>query len=715
MRFTAAVRAICALELRSLLRDPRTVLISIVLPVLLLPVLLVAINFVEDRRVEREETRIYRVAPAGTEGALAREVLDRVVERSATARSDGEGAAGGGGESRFRLMELEGSVEEAIEAERVDVVLEGLTSEEWEAWIAEDTARTRPDEFEGVRVLRVVYRANRTASREGAQALRAELFEVRDERRDAIVRGAGFPVPLERVAPLDTANVAPAEVVSGARLGRILTVLLLALVVLGGSIVATDTLAGEKERGTLNTLLTSAASRTEIVSGKLLAVMAVGLAIALVQVLNLWIYLGLGVIEAAEAYAIAVSPALALTLFVLYLPMVALTAGVLLLTSAYAGSYKEAQLYLTPVLLGLLVPTLVPILPDVSLESAIVLVPIANLSVAARDLMIGDVSFAWLAAAWLVTTLAALWVSRRTVHALEDEELVTGEAPSAAVVGGDALFRRRIVRWFVVFWAVKILIDFNLPFEDIRAVALVSVGIVFLAFPLLVVRRFGLDPVEAFALRRPRPGVWLGVAIGVPAGLIVAQSVFHLMNFVIPVPTELLESFGESLLPEDIPLWQLVVLLSVLPGITEELTFRGVLLHGLRRRFGPVALALVVGLIFGFFHFQIFRIPSTAAIGVMLTAVTLMTGSIFPAIVWHTLNNALAIWLGGIGFEPPGEFGLWAPLGAAGLALAFWIIWMNRTPYPDVGPPPGNTGWDPDPDQSERASRASVLKSTQME
>ncbi len=60
----------------------------------------------------------------------------------------------------------------------------------------------------------------------------------------------------------------------------------------GGGVLATDTLAGEKERGTLVTLLTTGATRAEIIWAKLLAVTSVALVIVLIQIVNLWIYLG---------------------------------------------------------------------------------------------------------------------------------------------------------------------------------------------------------------------------------------------------------------------------------------------------------------------------------------------------------------------------------------------------------------------------------------
>jgi membrane protease YdiL (CAAX protease family) len=94
-------------------------------------------------------------------------------------------------------------------------------------------------------------------------------------------------------------------------------------------------------------------------------------------------------------------------------------------------------------------------------------------------------------------------------------------------------------------------------------------------------------------------------------------------------------------------------------------------LHGLRNRFGPVALCLVVGLVFGIFHFSLFRIFPTAFLGVCFAAATLLTRSIYPAMVWHALNNLLALAIAEAGFEatdlPPWSFAV----GAIGLAIAF--------------------------------------------
>jgi membrane protease YdiL (CAAX protease family) len=166
------------------------------------------------------------------------------------------------------------------------------------------------------------------------------------------------------------------------------------------------------------------------------------------------------------------------------------------------------------------------------------------------------------------------------------------------------------------------------------------------------------------------------VLLAVPSGHIVSLNVFRLANLFLPVPREMLEQFSSQVLPEDIPLWQLVVLIAILPGICEELAFRGTLLYGLRRRFGPVGLVLVVGLIFGIFHFALFRIVPTAFLGVILTAMAVMTGSIFPSILAHAGNNALAIWLSRQSFSPD-ELKWWVHVIAFAV-FAFSLYLMYR-------------------------------------
>ena len=123
-------------------------------------------------------------------------------------------------------------------------------------------------------------------------------------------------------------------------------------------------------------------------------------------------------------------------------------------------------------------------------------------------------------------------------------------------------------------------------------------------------------------------------------------------------------------------------MIAVLPGICEEVAFRGMLLYGLRRRYSVAGVAVVVGMVFGFFHFDMLRIVTTGTLGIVITAVALLTGSIFPGIILHLGNNALAVWLGTEGL--PIEQAHPAILGLAPVVVAVLvgILYRYRTPYP---------------------------------
>ncbi|NWG00078.1 MAG: CPBP family intramembrane metalloprotease, partial [Thermoanaerobaculaceae bacterium] len=335
-------------------------------------------------------------------------------------------------------------------------------------------------------------------------------------------------------------------------------------------------------------------------------------------------------------------------------------------------------------LLGLL-PALAPLLPGVSLRSAVVVVPIANAAVAAKEILVGVFDWPLLLVSWVVNAAAALLLARLATRALSNERLASPLAAEGERVPGPVAFQRQVLRNFAVLWGVLLVVNSNLPAStDIRLQLLVNLGVIFLGGTLAMVRIYHLEPAQVFALRPVPPAVWLAVAVGAPAGLLTGVGVFQLASLFVPVPREMLEALGEALLPEGLPFWQVVVFLCLAPGIVEELTFRGALLHGLRRRFHPVVLALVVGVVFGVFHTSLFRIAPTAFIGVLLAGVTLLSGSIFPAMVWHALNNLLGLAAARAGLpleslEPP-------LLAAAAMALAgaFWILWRTRSVYPDL-------------------------------
>jgi sodium transport system permease protein len=534
-----------------------------------------------------------------------------------------------------------------------------------------------------VPALRILYRAESDFSREARNRLNERILEVRIAQRDSAYRAAGFPVAMAEVAPVEAESVTTAAKASGAYLGLALTPFLVLLMLSGGSIVAVDVISGEKERGTLETLLTTAASRTEIVRAKLLAVVAVGLAVAVINVANLLVYLVLGLLDLPSNFAVEVSPLGLLLLLTLFVPVAVLVAAALLLLSGASKSYKEFQVSFFPVLIAFTVPSFAAALPGIDLRSVIALVPIAGVAVAAKEILVGEIDLLFQLLAFASTGGLAFWLTRLTQKTLSNEKLISGsDLDEADLTGGAALFPRHVLRWFLGLWVLFFLVSLWFGQDlGMRGQVAVNMVVIFFGGSLLMIRRYRLDPVEAFGLRKPHPAAWIAVLIGTPSALVVGVGIAELVNtFVFPVPQQLLENFGQELMGPDLSLWQIVFFLAIMPGIFEELFFRGVLLHGLRKRMKRRwLLALTVGLIFGIFHVSLFRIAPTAWIGFILTWVVLLGGSIYPAMLWHALNNAISVVPEKLGWWPEGfEPEAWwtAPAGLA-LAVSLWILWKT--------------------------------------
>ena len=700
-------------ELRMVVRDKRVLITSIVLPLLVTPLMFLGSNWGLQKRQKELQHMKYRYAVMGSQADEVRTIVNLAKELQKRQKGPGPSSRGKGARLRdqnaapetwaFQFDEVAcTNALAALARGEVQLVLQGLDEREGNvsetksdnayqptAAPAKAVAKAADDEHEpyvpGVLLVRMIYRADRDDSASALAQMQVGLHSARSARREELLNAHGFPVATRQVATIREVDLATARQVAGLALGRTIALALLLFILPSGAVVAIDSLAGEKERGTLETLLTTAVRRGDILAAKGMVIVVIALVITLIQTANLLVYAGLKLIPIPGSLAGAVTPGMAVLLFVLFLPMAALAASVLLLISGCARTYKEAQMYFLPVLLLGLLPAMAPFLPGISLRSILVLVPIANLALAAKEMLIGVFDWPLILLSWLVTAAAAWWVTSLGLRVLSAERLIIASGADAAEFkGGPALFERQVWVWFGVLWAVLLMVGNYMEKADLRLQIIVNLLVLLFGASCWMLKRYRLDPKVALALRAPRPWVWLGVIIAVPGGVLTAIGLFHLSSVVLPVSTKITESFNEAVFPRTIPILQLAFFLTVLPGIFEEIAFRGLLLHGLHKRLRPATLALVVGVAFGIFHVTLFRFVPTAFLGVLFVAVTLLTGSIFPAMLWHALSNAAGILTYKLQI-PETELTPGCYLGGAGLlAIAFWIFWRNRSPYPGL-------------------------------
>lgn len=641
----ASLKLLFKHEMRMVLRSRRTVVTSLVLPAVLMPGLILGARYVQRQQAIQLDQTTFHYAITGPWADEAR----RLIERYKTA-------------AEFRNFNLQeeypANPDQALDDRTLHFYVRTMTVSEADQAAQDDddtpTLGSQPVErVTGVRGLQVVFRGSQQVARTGAERMVDLMRSVRRHESYSVMTSRGFPSHPDGILAMTASNVATDSQISGSNLGRFFTVVLVVWLVAAGSIVAMDIIAGEKERGTLETLITSGAGRTEIATAKHLAIWTVGLFITFAQVVYALIYIRLNVIQLPDNFEIDLSAQSIAQLFVLFVPLAAAIAAALLIVSAYAKTYKEAQLHFFPFFVGTLVPALAAVLPGLKSRSIISFIPLVNVSVAAREVLTGRPDPLMIAVTAMVTSLTAAALIRYSAKLLTREEIVVSAQHEQAVLeGGEKLFQRRVFQWFTVMWAVTFAAVTNVPqLQSTRAQILFNEIGIFLLGSILMIWRYRLNPREVLGVRRVRWQVWAAVLMAVPAAQVVAVAFFRIMNTIIPTPTEMLRELGKQVAPSGMPLWQMIFFMAILPAACEELAFRGVLLHGVRHRFHPIVRCLFVGIVFGVFHYTLFRIAPTALLGVILTAIAVMTGSIFPGLLFHAANNSFAIGMDAAGIS----------------------------------------------------------------
>lgn len=217
-------------------------------------------------------------------------------------------------------------------------------------------------------------------------------------------------------------NVAPAEKVTGNVLGFILPYFVIILCLTGAMHPAMDLTAGEKERGTMETIIASPVNRLELVIGKFLLVLVVS-AVSTILAIGTFVLSALGAARLLPMFdlnfVIAVSGKAAAAVFFLVLPLSVLFAAALMAVSLFARNFREAQSYIGPLMFVVILPAMGSFIPGVQLDTRFALVPILNISLAAKEVFGGTYQWPLLSLIFLSTCVyaaAALYFAVRQFH-----------------------------------------------------------------------------------------------------------------------------------------------------------------------------------------------------------------------------------------------------------------------------------------------------------
>ncbi|HSW11011.1 MAG TPA: ABC transporter permease [Bacillota bacterium] len=320
-------------ELIDTTRDRRTWLAMIIIPLLLVPLLLLAMPTIMVQHMERVEETPVAVAVVGAE-----HYPDLV------AFLDGLD-----GVNAVQLEDpVAGLAERAVHA--ILYLPEGMAA----AVAGEVPAQ-----------LRLAFDASDEFSTAARDRLAAALGEFASRVVAGRLAARGLDPAILNPLPWSVENLAPPQRMVGFALGMIMPMLLAIWASTGGMYAAIDGAAGEKERGTLEPLLSTPASRTAIVIGKYLAVVLTSVLASAVSLLGMVLtflvrpaaLLGPGADLQVGLAEILPAPAAGVILLVV-LGLAGMFSALQLAISLYARSFREAQTYLSPLSFVVIFPAI---------------------------------------------------------------------------------------------------------------------------------------------------------------------------------------------------------------------------------------------------------------------------------------------------------------------------------------------------------------------
>lgn len=535
-----------------------------------------------------------------------------------------------------------------------------------------------------------------------SRILEAWNLAIVEQRRVAEGRPEGSTDPV-RTEAQDVATRAEA---GGSVWARIFPFLLVLMSLTGAFYPSVDLCAGEKERGTMETLLISPASRAEIVLGKFLTVLCASVATALLNLVSMGATAFALAAQfsktpmklrptAAGAAPLLTAPSIESLgwMIALLIPLAAFFSALCLALAILARSMKEGQYYMTPLYLICLPLACLPLVPGIELDPFTSLLPITGVSLLLRALMQGDYSVAsqYFPLVFTPIVICGLVALRWAIDQFKSESVLFREAERFDLGGwlrhvwrdkprtppaGMALLCYLLM--LVAYWFLS-------PFFPVSGFSLVLMQVVvILGPPVALALLLTRDPARTLRLRAPRPG---DLAL---AGLL-ALALFPLVNELrvwvdarFPLPEavrQALESL-KDLIPDTATGF---LLLAVTPAICEEVAFRGFILTALERSYRPAWAIGLSALLFGFMHvllslFQ--QLFNATLLGLVLGLIAIRTRSLFPCILFHLVNNGLAVvagslaaapWAGRL-FRDPARALFHAPLTLLGASLAAVLI-----------------------------------------
>lgn len=618
---TKIVKQIFKKEMIDILRDKKTIFMMIILPLLLYPILMVGASSIMSMSINKMEQTTVNIAFNNNPSDNLINILNKTNEYD---------------EAKVNIIKVD-DYKEALDNETLDAYVEINENNDIQS-----------------------YKIYTNSSKNNSYTAEKRIKEALDKYKEEIVEmnlaqeGLDAQKTLEPIT-CETLDIAKNEEIAGNILGQILPFILIIGVLLGSIYPAIDVMAGEKERGTLETLFTLPISNLELVMGKYMAVSFCAVVTAFLNIISILISIGFMTLTAGIAnemgmpkfdFTQMIFPGIITMICIGLFAMV--VSAISMCVCSLAKSFKDAQNYITPVMLIIMIPSYVSMIPNIELDGFTSTIPVVNISLLIKSVL----SFKFdlnLIAIVFVSNFAFMILSVLLLSKMfNSEEILFGNNRSFSFLEKRSNIKKGTMPTIsdgAILYAVGLVLLIyvgSLVQLKFKMAGLAITQVMIICLPFLFAYYIKTDFKKTFSLQKVNLKQILGGILIWMGGFVLINLITQITLYLFPQNMEVAEALTDAIIIKDNLVLNLAIV-ALMPAICEEIFFRGFIFTSFKGKSSSKIAIITSGILFGFMHMDFLRIIPTSILGIIFAYTVYKSESIFIAMILHFINNSIAV------------------------------------------------------------------------
>ena len=517
-------------------------------------------------------------------------------------------------------------------------------------------------------VVEIVYDADSPTSRRASRFLQEKFERVNRVVLQSMLQRLGRDARVAIRMTEKAITAGPAK--QGSNFTALIPLVLVLMTITGAVYPAIDLTAGERERGTLETLIAAPIPRMRILVAKLIAVLVVSVLTASLNVIGMLATIWTFQLEKFLVGEAGLTMMMMVKIFGLLVLFAAFFSALLLVVTSFARSFKEAQAYLIPVIMVSMAPGLLALTPGLELSPPMAVCPMVNILLLARDVLDSNVSLIPAAVAVFSTLIYGVLAIGLAASIFGTDSVLYGSGGSWKELFVRPVERRERASPNVALACLLLLFPINFVMigwlgrqleSAIEQRLMYTAAFTMFAFaiiPFMIALHQRIRPLTGFGLGTPKflflvGAVLLGIGLW-PLVMSMIEGWHVVVKLVLGEESSsqwheqiVKLSKDQAALFRQAPPWLIAIAFSITPAFCEEFFFRGLLQRSLLTKRGAVFAIVISSLAFGIFHTlsgsvaAFDRLIPTTVMGLLLGYLAYKSNSIWPAVTLHAIHNAI--------------------------------------------------------------------------